>query len=169
MRLITLTGALTALTMAGVVAQPAGAAAASASRFEAESHAGQRGTRIVTVATASGGRVVDRISDGDWLRYRDVTINRTQGTLLCFTTTAPTGTEVATVDIRLGGRRAVPVRSVVIRANLGPGQRQMALTGPIPDGTHTVYLTVRQPAPGPTFALDYVLLFDAPPPPSLNC
>ena len=146
------------------------ASAVPASSVQAESYARQHGTRVVAVPGASGGLMVGRISDGDWLRYDDVVVEDGNHTLLCFSSPAPAAADtVAIIDVRLGSRRGSPVTSVSVRNFAGPGVRQWAGGGTIPAGIHTVFLTVRQPSGGRPIALDYFLASLAPPPPSLNC
>jgi len=138
-------------------------------KIEAENYTKQRGTRIVEVPFASGGRMVDRISDGNWLRYNRVTVQVAGRSFLCFSSPAPVNTEVATVDVRIGSRSATPITSIVVRTNVGQEIRQWATGGEMPEGVHTVFLTVRQPKGALPFALDYLMFSHLPPPPSLNC
>jgi hypothetical protein len=171
-----LTGALT-LAATGLVDNAAAArersgtaAAAPVVRVEAENRTAQRGTATVAVPRASGGFVVAGISDGNWLRYDSVAVDRVTTTHLCFTADAERGAEVATVDVRIGSRWATPVQSIVLRNFLGTGVRQSAFGGvAVPDGVHTVFLTVRQPRHTRPFELDYVGLYSIAPPPTLSC
>jgi hypothetical protein len=167
-----LTGVL-ALT-AALLAVPATATATTAPppgpvKIEAEKYARQHGTRVVDAPGASGGRMVDRVSHRNWLRYDRVAVQITGRTLLCFVSPAPEDTEVAIVDVRLGSRRATPVTSIALRTNVGRQTKQWAVGGDVPPGVHTIFLTVRQPAGSQPFALDYIMIAHIPPPPSVNC
>jgi hypothetical protein len=179
-RKIVIGGVSCALMMAGGLPVPGTARADSAEaaavaplvvKTEAESRTAERGTSVARSALASGGLVVGRVSDGDWLRFDDVAVTDMVTTFLCFSTTSASGTELGTVDVRLGSRWATPTTSIALRNNIGGSTeaRQLAFGGPIPDGVHTVFLTVRQPARTPAFALDYVTAAALYPPPSLNC
>jgi hypothetical protein len=167
------TGRLSAvlvLCLAAVAAPVSGPAhAAGTVRVEAESYAAQRGTWISPAPYPAGGLVVDGLSNRDWLRYDGVTVDRVNFTLVCFASPAPSGTEVATLDIRLGSPWSTPVMSIPVRTNLGGGLKEWAGGGALPDGVHTVWVHVRQPLGVGHFAVDYLLLTEFPPPPSLNC
>jgi len=153
-------------TLVASVAVPA--QAAGIVRVEAESYTAQRGTRVVPAPYPADGLMVE-VSNGDWLRYDRVTAERVQFTLFCFASPAPAGTEVATLEVRVGSVWTAPVQTIAVRTNIGDGIKEWAGGGPFPDGVHTVYLRVRQPRGARPFTLDYLLLSEFPPPPSLNC
>jgi hypothetical protein len=162
--------AVPVLALAMVATLVAGPAHATGiARVEAESYTAQRGTWIGPAPYPAGGLVVDGVSHGDWLRYDDVTAERARYTLVCFASPAPAGTELGTLDIRVGSPRGAPVMSIPVRTNLGGGLKEWAYGGAFPDGVHTVYVRVRQPRGAGHFSLDYLLLSEFPPPPSLNC
>jgi hypothetical protein len=157
------------LFVAVVAALAAGPAhAAGIVRVEAESYTAQRGTSLSPAPYPAGGVVVN-VSNGDWLRYDGVTADRANHTLFCFASPAPSGTLVGTLEIRIGRPWSAPVMSIPVQANLGDGIKEWAGAGAFPDGVHTVWVRVRQPRGSAPFTLDYLLLSEFPPPPSLNC
>ncbi|HEU5111502.1 MAG TPA: carbohydrate-binding protein [Micromonosporaceae bacterium] len=155
------------LAVLAVAAVPA-AHAAGVVRVESESYTAQVGTRLSPAPYPAGGVVVD-VSHGDWLRYDGVTADRAAFTLFCVVTAAPSGTPLGSLEIRLGSPWSAPVMTVPVQANLGRGIKEWAGAGAFPDGVHTVWIRVRQPRGAAPFSLDYVLLSEFPPPPSLNC
>lgn len=170
MRVVARCSVVLALSLTALVALGAGPAqAAGTMRIEAESHAAQRGTWISPAPYPLSGLLVDGVSHGDWLRYDAVTIDRARYTLVCFLSSAPGGTETATLEIRLDSPWAAPAMTIPVRTNIGGGFKELAFGGQLPDGAHTVYLRVSQPPGVAHFALDYLLLSEFPPPPSLNC
>jgi len=157
---------LSPILMTMLAASPAQAAN---TRLQAESYTAQQGTHVVPDPSPSGGLLVGGLSDGDWLRYDGVVAQRARVTLLCFSSPAPAGTQTGTVEIRIGSLTAAPLMQIPIRVWLNGGFKQWANGGAFPDGTHTVYLTIRQPSGASPFNLDYLYLSEYPPPPSLNC
>jgi hypothetical protein len=161
---------LLVLSLVALAALPASPSlAAGTVRVEAESYAAQRGTWISPAPYPSGGLLVDGVSHGDWLRYDGVTADRVRHTLVCFTSNAPRGTDTATLAVHLGSPWTAPAMTIAVRTNIGGGQKELAFGGQLPDGVHTVYLRVTQPRGVAHFALDYLLLSEFAPPPSLNC
>jgi hypothetical protein len=170
MRVAARLSAVVVLSLAVLAALAAGPAhAAGIVRVEAESYTAQRGTWLSPAPYPAAGVVVDGVSHGDWLRYEGVTADRVNYTLFCFVSPAPSGTQVGTLEIRIGSPWSRPVMNIPVVANLGDGIKEWAGGGAFPDGVHAVWIRVRQPRGSAHFALDYLLLSEFPPPPSLNC
>ncbi|HWG99580.1 MAG TPA: carbohydrate-binding protein [Pilimelia sp.] len=136
---------------------------------EAESYDAQWGTKTVWSDRASGRRLVTSLSQGDWLRYDNVTGEEFWTSVMCVVGHGPAGVDLATVELRLGSRWAPPLTTFPVRTYLGPGSREWVWANPLPPGTHTVYLTVSRTHGVSSFDLDYIIFSKGAPPPSLTC
>ncbi|MGC9665412.1 carbohydrate-binding protein [Planosporangium sp. 12N6] len=155
--------AAAAMMTAGAVVTAAVPAAAATVRpvdtvIEAESYDAQRGTRVIVDPTASGGRAVTRIGNGDWLRYDGVDFGASPATASGFARWRWGQYGPGTIELRLDRPDSTPLVSVTLASSQGRcctwewssvrhGSSEIY-------GVHTVYLTFRSDSPRSYFALD---------------
>ncbi|MEJ6648015.1 MAG: carbohydrate-binding protein [Akkermansiaceae bacterium] len=108
-------------------------------RFEAESHDGQSGTRLEDTSDSDGVQNVAYISNNDWIRYDDLTL--AENTYARFRVARPTGVANSKIEVRLGSPTGALIGSADIPVT-GDWQAWKTIEVPLTNagGTYDVYL-----------------------------